>query len=137
MAACTLFAPPSIARPTVVYLPDLVGRISEMSHDGQTNTYTVTVDGERLQIGPDVRGLRGSPGTNDSLLLYGTDDGVAWYASIGIATIEPWDRCALLSQADSWADDIPLGPDGVYPTYYAWCLDSRGRVVSARPAGGV
>ena len=104
IAACTLYAP-SITRPTVAYLPDVVGRISDMSHDGQTDTYVVTVDGQRLEIGPDVRSLRGSPGTNDSLLLYGTDDGVRWYASIGFARIEPWAGCALLGDAYAWDND--------------------------------
>lgn len=167
LAACTfVIGPPSVPRPDIVYEPDLVGRITNVTHDGISDTYTVTVAGETFDIGPDAVRLEGSPGRSDSFLIYGTDNGTAWYASIGIGSIEPWAGCAILytpdawdageailfaftsdadsdavvgiklPKADEWDEDINLEPDGRYPRYYDWCLDLHGRVVSAFPSSG-
>jgi len=158
LAACTfVIGPPSISRPDVVYEPDLVGRITEVTHDGMTDTYTVTVAGESFDIGPDAVNLVGSPGTGDTLLLYGTDGSTAWYAFIPIDPIgqragcgafdnsNAWDEGdsivfaftaeddsvagLLLPKATAWDQSIQLQEDGRYPRPYTdWCIDMNGRV---------
>jgi hypothetical protein len=158
LAACTFeIGPPSVPRPDVIYEPDLVGPITEVTHDGITDTYTVTVAGESFDIGPDAASLEGSPGSSDSFLIYGTDGGTGWYASIGIASTEPWAGCAMLYTPDAWdvgdsilfaftpEDDsvigillpkatawdqtIQLSEEGRYPEAYTdWCIDMNGRV---------
>jgi len=157
---------PSVPRPDVIYEPDLVGPITEVTHDGITNTYTVTVAGETFDIGPDAVSLEGSPGGSDSLLIYGTDGDTTWYASIGITstgkcaggailnTPDAWDdgdailfaftsdaesdavAGIKLPKVDEWNEDINLEPDGRYPGYYDWCLDLHGRVSAVYPGGG-
>lgn len=148
-AACTIvISPGSVPRPDVVYEPDIAGRITDVSHDGVTDTYTVTVAGETFDIGPDALSLDGSPGSSDSFLVYGEDGEVEWYASIGIASTEPWAGCAILitenawdagdsiifgfevdtgdeavvgvslRKASAWDRDIELLEDGRYPTPY-------------------
>jgi hypothetical protein len=166
LAACTFeIGPPSVPRPDVIYEPDLVGPITEVAHDGITDTYTVTVAGESFDIGPDAVSLDGSPGSSDSFLIYGTDGGTTWYASIGVASTGKRAGCAALSNSDAWDagdaivfaftgdsksdavgvrlpksdewdEDIDLEPDGRFPAYYnRWCIDLRGRVSAVYPGG--
>ena len=150
----------------MVYEPDLVGRITDVTHDGISDTYTVTVAGETFEIGPDAVSLVGSPGRSDSFLIYGTDDDKTWYASIGIDSIGQRAGCAALDisdawdagdaivfafigdsksdavgvqlpKADEWDEDIDLEPDGRYPASYNWwCLDLHGRVSAVYPGAG-
>lgn len=167
LAACTFeIGPPSVPRPDVIYEADLVGRISEITHDGITDTYTVTVAGESFDIGPGAVNLEGSPGSRDTLLIYGTDGGTTWHAWLGIDSTEPWAGCALLNNSDAWDDGeaivfafvgdsdhdvvgvrlpksaewdehIALEPDGRFPAYYnQCCLDLHGRVSAVDPGTG-
>lgn len=165
LSACTIVISPSVSRPEVIYEPDLVGRITEVSHNGTTNTYTVTAGGATFDIGPDARGLEGSPGRSDSFLIYGTNGATTWYASIGIDSTGQRAGCAALNNSDAWDEgdsvlfafidegdspvgirlrksekwneDIELDPDGRFPDYYNWwCLDLHGRVSAVYPGTG-
>ena len=86
----------------MVYEPDIVGPITEMSHDGITDTYTVTVNGETFDIGPGVRSLEGSPGRSNSLLMYGTEGDTAWYASIALSSSGASGPCGTLRTTSAW-----------------------------------
>jgi hypothetical protein len=166
LSACRItMGPPSVSRPEMVYEPELVGRITDVSHDGITDTYTVTVAGETFNIGPDAVSLEGSPGSSDSLLIYGQDGGTTWYASIGIVSTTQLAGCAVWTsseawdEADSivfrfrseggqavgirlpgskeWQEDISLEPAGRYPfSYNRWCIDLSGRVKAVYLGGG-
>jgi hypothetical protein len=159
LAACTIeIGPPSVPRPDVVYEPDIAGPVSDGECDRATDTCTLTVGGETFEIGPNAHALYGEGrGGSDTLLLYGSDGGMEWYASISIASTEPWAGCAILATPDAWdagdsilfaftlEDDSVIGmqlpkaiawdhsiqpqEDGRYPPPYTdWCIDMDGRV---------
>jgi hypothetical protein len=151
LAACQIvIGPTPVPRPDVIYEPDIVGPITDVSHDGTTDTYTVTVGRQSFVIGPAAVSLEGSPGSSDSLLVYGNDGEVEWYASIGIASTGHRAGCAALNssdawdagnaivfafasdtedddvvglrlpKADEWDEEIDLEADGRYPASYNW-----------------
>jgi hypothetical protein len=164
LAACTFeIGPASVPRPDVIYEPDVAGLVSGGDCDHVTDTCTLTVDGETVEIGPGARNLYGE-GRGGELLLYGSEDDTVWYANVSIASTTQRAGCGALDnsnawdegdsilfaftsatendpvvgirlpKSEKWDEDIALKPDGRFPANYnGWCLDLHGRVSAVYP----
>jgi len=138
----------------VIYRPETIAQITDLSHNGITDTWTLTIDRRSVQLGPGDTALYGEPGF-DRLLLMGSADGHAWYVvlpsddtgslagcfvlSSGIA----WDEGEevlvtfsggtgiLLTKAPNWEEPkYSLESDNRFPSWlYDWCLNGDGEVV--------
>jgi hypothetical protein len=105
LAACTVeIGPPSVPRPDVVYKPDVAGPVSDGTCDHVTDTCTLTVYGETLEIGPNARSLDGgdAPGGSNTVLLYGAEDDASWFLNVRIPSTGKRAGCAALNNSDAW-----------------------------------
>lgn len=109
LVACTGLSP-SNHRPATVYVPDLMGQITDADRDADTDVYRVTVHGQTVEIPPDAHALT-SAGAADSLLIYGVDDGTTWYASVTQISTGSQAGCYGLSTYNAWdaGDSIVFG----------------------------
>jgi hypothetical protein len=141
-------------KPEVIYRPETIAQITDLSHNGITDTWTLTIDGRSLQLRPADIALYGEPGL-DALLLMGSADGHSWYVVL------PWERtgrlagCFVLTSGGAWDDreDVlfafsggtgllltkapnweepkySLESDNRFPSWlHVWCLNGDGEVV--------
>jgi hypothetical protein len=142
-------------KPEVIYRPEAIGTITDLAHNGVTDTWTLTIDGRTLQLDPDDIALYGEPGL-DALLLMGSADGHAWYLVLprrgtgemagcfDLASGGAWDERdevlfafsggtgIRLTKAPNWEEPkYSRESDNRFPSWLRdWCLNGDGEVVS-------
>ena len=108
LAGCTGISTGTNPAPTTVYEPDVAGPIADWESYGVHGVYTLRVRGETLEIDEDVVALSGSVGHSDSLVIYGQDQGMAWYVAIPDSANESQPECYDLRSENAWER-----PDGI------------------------
>jgi len=108
LAGCTGISTGTNPAPTTVYEPDLAGPIADWESYGVHGVYTIRVRGETLEIDEDVVALKGHVGNSDRLVIYGEDQGRAWFVAIPDLRNENQPECYDLRSTNAWER-----PDGI------------------------